>query len=418
MPSPNPVITHSNQLTEARYTLTVAEQRLIITLLSFISPQDEDFKDYEIKLADFKVLLNLKSNTVYSNVRDVLRKLQSRVIEIPRTNEIMSWFSYSRYDQKRGTIIIRFDKALKPHLLQLKEQFTKYRLLVVAQFQSYYTIRIYMLLKQYETIGYREFELMEFRQILNISDDKYTMFKEFNRNVIKQAKKEFETFDKKAMGYHSDITFNLITRRTGRKITHLRFEIRKQVHQEALSPIDLPTLQVHQPSQAEQLLNQYGIKGRWAEKYLNEQEDEDIIRCIDLLHKAKQGKEIINESAYLKKLLDEQAGKLTKAEKAAQQEYDDSIQLVQTQYEVQVQKQKREQFSREFFLQEREVYLDTLSLEEQEQLLKRIRLDATDGDLIKDLYSPFARRELKFYIPNYFEREEEYMRVRLREATL
>ena len=49
-----------------------------------------------------------------------------------------------------------------------------------------------MLLKQYQKIGYREFELQEFKEILGIGEKEYPAYKDFRRRVIDQAKKEFD----------------------------------------------------------------------------------------------------------------------------------------------------------------------------------------------------------------------------------
>jgi hypothetical protein len=43
------LVTQSTKLVEARYHLSVGEQRLVLLMISMIQPTDEDFKDYEIK---------------------------------------------------------------------------------------------------------------------------------------------------------------------------------------------------------------------------------------------------------------------------------------------------------------------------------------------------------------------------------
>ena len=42
----NSIATMHNKLVEARYKLTVEEQRIMLALISLIQPEDEDFKDY------------------------------------------------------------------------------------------------------------------------------------------------------------------------------------------------------------------------------------------------------------------------------------------------------------------------------------------------------------------------------------
>ncbi|POZ49738.1 replication initiation protein [Methylovulum psychrotolerans] len=38
------IVTQANELVEARYNLTLGEQRLILTMIARIQPEDEDFK--------------------------------------------------------------------------------------------------------------------------------------------------------------------------------------------------------------------------------------------------------------------------------------------------------------------------------------------------------------------------------------
>ena len=310
----NAVVTHSNSLTEARYTLTVAEQRLVITLISFISPDDEDFKDYEIKISDFQKLLDIKTKAIYSQTKDILTKLGSRVIHIPKDDGyiITHWFSSAEYNSNNGSVLISFDKKLKPYLLQLKEQFTQYKLFTVAQFQSSYTVRIYMFLKQYEKIGFREIDLVEFRYMLDIDNNKYSEFKELRKWVINKSKSELEKKNKNGH-LKSDITFDLETIRTGRKITRLRFNIRKQKYQEQL-PFDVPETEPLKP--AVQALVDHKISENLARQFEAEQGEAEILQCVTKYEeRIKSGKVKDTNGGYLLEMLKGRAGKQSKAEK-------------------------------------------------------------------------------------------------------
>jgi plasmid replication initiation protein len=125
---------------------------------------------------------------------------------------------------KQGSIVLSFDPKLRPYLLHLKREFTKYGLAVVTQFQSIYSIRIYQLLKQYQNIGWREFKVDELKEILGIKKNQYTVFQDFNKRVLNQAKKEFEQQDEKGR-CRCDLTFSVETFRESRKIARLRFTI-------------------------------------------------------------------------------------------------------------------------------------------------------------------------------------------------
>jgi plasmid replication initiation protein len=76
---------------------------------------------------------------------------------------------------------------------------------------------------------YFEFSLHEFREIMLGKNSKtYPLFKNLRNKIIDVAKKELETKDPETNLYKSDLSFTLETRRTGRKISHLKFIIKKQ----------------------------------------------------------------------------------------------------------------------------------------------------------------------------------------------
>jgi plasmid replication initiation protein len=193
-----------------------------------IFKDDKDFKDYEVRISDFSTLLNLKNKNIYAEIKDLLFRLSSRTVFIKEKNGylISSWVSSARYIEDSGIIQLSFDRKLRPYLLELKTEFTKFNLFTIVQFRSAYTIRIYMLLKQYEKIGVREFALDEFRYNLGVKDTIYPQFKHLRTRVINQAKKELDKKDKQG-DFISDITFNFEPIKKGRSIQRLRFIITK-----------------------------------------------------------------------------------------------------------------------------------------------------------------------------------------------
>lgn len=224
----NGIVCQSNKLVEARFSLTLNEQKLIIMMVSLISLNDKDFKDYEIRVADFAELLKIKNKNIYSEIKDLLLRLTGRTLFIKEETGFLvtSWVSSARYIEASGVIQLSFDKKLKPYLLELKSEFTKLNLFTVVQFKSTYTIRIYMLLKQYEKLKVREFDLLDLRQKLGMKEGIYPEFRSFRERVINQAKKELDKKDKEG-DFISDITFIFKPIKQGRRIVRLRFLIVK-----------------------------------------------------------------------------------------------------------------------------------------------------------------------------------------------
>lgn len=273
-------------------------------MISLIKPDDQDFKPYVLKVSDLAYFLNINIKNAYREADKITSRLMERVLHIPQGNGAMlkvHWVSSALHEN--GSVELSFSPKLKPYLLQLKEQFTKYSLSIITQFQSTYAIRIYTLLKQYEKIGYREFELEELRGILGIKPSEYKEFKRFRQWVINQAQKEFSE-KLKSGGYKSDINFDLETIRTGRKITGLKFKIKKQAYQE-----ELPLMHQTTPAEINKLIY-YGLTEKEASALFTKHGAERIEAALDLYTKrVEAGKVKSLSGGYLRTLINEGAGK-------------------------------------------------------------------------------------------------------------
>lgn len=411
----NHIISHSNKLTEARYFLTVGEQKIILLLISMITPNDIDFKDYEIKVSDFAKIMGLSGNSVYERMNETLDRLLSRVIHIPKPTGFLKigWVSSAEYIEKKGVVHLSFDKKLKPYLIQVKEEFTKYRLFTITKFQSSYTIRIYMLLKQYEKIGFREFEVSELREILGIENTKYILFKEFKRNVLNQAKKEFETKNKETGGYISDITFELETIRTGREITRLRFNIKKQTYQEAL-PMEIPEVSTPEQSSTLEALQTYGISEEVSKKCLVDYNEEEILRAIQKFEQQKeQGKVKANASGYLMTMIKNGAGKQSKDEQEQEEKQKKKAKAKEEAEQRKAVEAKKLELEKQFSTTERERFLQEATEEEKQRIFKLVQAEnplcKAIGDLEKRSSWSFAVK----YLAGYEDRKKQYLEANL-----
>lgn len=213
------IVTQSNQLIEARYSLPLGEQRLILAMLSRIQPSDEDFKEYRISISEFAEFMGIDKNHVYTECKKTTKQLLTRVLEIQEPGVLLQthWVSSAKYVDGEGCVRLCFDPLLRPYLLQLKSNFTSCRLEMLLSFKSQYTVRIYTLLKQYEKLKVREIELEPLREILGIGREQYQEYKNLKNRVLQPTKKEL--FEK------SDLYFEFDEIKYGRRVGALRFRI-------------------------------------------------------------------------------------------------------------------------------------------------------------------------------------------------
>jgi len=227
------LVVKSNKLNQARYKLSVQEQRLILAMISDIDEGDDILRNHRISVQEFKELVGLSGKSPYSQLKNLTKRLLSKVLVISEPDGDLQthWVDHVKYYNDEGYLELSFSKKLAPYLMALKKEFTRYQLKNVVRLKSAYSIRIYELLKQYQSIGSRFFTLEEFRQILCIPDEKLVHYTDLRRRVLDPAKKELK---------HSDIGFEYHPIKTGRKVTGLDFEIfqNKEVVKSSYKPKD------------------------------------------------------------------------------------------------------------------------------------------------------------------------------------
>lgn len=216
----NNLVVKANKLNESRYKLSVQEQRVVLTMISLIKPGDIDFKPYSFTVNEFHALVGLKGQSVYSEIKKITNSLISRTITISEPNGDLQigWVSSAQYFDNEGRIELSFDPKLKPYLLALQQKFVRYQLKNTIRLKSSYSVRIYELLKQYQGIGSRTFDLDELRTLIGLKSDKLPLYGNFKAKVLNKAKTELKK---------TDISFTFVPVKTLRKVTGITFTIFK-----------------------------------------------------------------------------------------------------------------------------------------------------------------------------------------------
>jgi hypothetical protein len=213
------IVTQSNKLVESRYNLPLGEQRLVLTMISRIQPDDEDFKPYRIRVHEFAEFLGIDKGSAYRECKKTTEKLLSRVISIEEPDGLLqiNWLSSAKYIDGTGMVNLTFDPLLKPYLLQLKSNFTSCKLAMLLSFKSQYTMRIYTLLKQYEKLKTREIEVEVLRDMLGIGKEQYKLYTDFKKDILVSSQKE--------LAEKADLYFEFEEIKYGRRVGAILFHI-------------------------------------------------------------------------------------------------------------------------------------------------------------------------------------------------
>ena len=229
----NDLVVKSNDLIEASYRLGLIEAKIILKLASLIKRDDKVFVDYHVSARALMKEINLGERH-YEELQKATLGLVEKTATLKESDgdlQISFLASAKHYKRgpKKGMIRFRFDPALKPYLLQLKEKFTAFRLENTLNLRSIYAIRLYELLKQYETIGKRQITIEKFREILELKKTEYSLYSNFKNRIILPAQRELKK--------KTDISFEFEEIKQGRSVAEILFHIYPNKEQE--KPVDL-----------------------------------------------------------------------------------------------------------------------------------------------------------------------------------
>jgi len=206
--------------------MSLMEKRVILFVLSQISPKDRDFKRYHIPIKEFSETYNLHLTNTYREIRKACLRLQDRKVVFQNNDKTISSVIVPEVitDENTSEVVISLSPSLKPYLLELKKFFTSYPLNSVLDMRSAYSIRMYELMK---SVKYRnkpyEITIEKLKFILNI-ENMYPLFSHLKQRIVEPTLKEINEL--------TDISVSYETKKKSRKVVGLVFKIKKNPTQQ------------------------------------------------------------------------------------------------------------------------------------------------------------------------------------------
>lgn len=213
------VYKRDDMIQNARYALSVQENRAILYLMSKIKPTDSVFQEYTFELKDFYAICGIESDS-YTKLKEMLLELKKKVWMArlqDGSESAVSWIEVARVNKRSGRVTLGFHRDMMNYLLNLAEQgvfYTSYELGNVLPMQSRYSPRLYEILKSYQKNN-REwyFEVEDLKRQLDCQN--YKNFNDFKRWVLEPAVKEIRKY--------TDVNIAYDTVREGRKVVRVVF---------------------------------------------------------------------------------------------------------------------------------------------------------------------------------------------------
>lgn len=209
----------SNRLIEAKYKLTVYEQRMMIFICSQLNQNATNFDSIRVSVADIARFCKFEQQKGYTLVKSTIMRLMTRIVQIKTEDGgwyATHWLQSARYVPSESVIEYKIDERLRPELLQLKAAYLSTPAAPLMEFRRDYSARLYFLLKKMLKVCEFEYELDFFRARFQLSKS-YDIFFNLKNKVLEPALAEIN--DK------SDISVMYEYIKQGRNYTKIKFTV-------------------------------------------------------------------------------------------------------------------------------------------------------------------------------------------------
>lgn len=260
------MVVQSNEIVEANYRLTAAEQKVILNLIAQLDTTREDFEVGRISARSLSDACGFTPKNGYQQLQAVVKKLMNRSIVLQRRDG-SGWYAshwvqtcdYRKVEDGDGDcsyIEFEMDRRLCPHFLQLRERFLSSELRNLVQFTHIYSTRFYMIFRNRVKIGHMRYTFDELRKLLELSKG-YKKSIDIKNKIIKVAIAEIN----EKSDIHVDFSYY---KQGGRTHVGVDFEfyLKSQAQPKPISK--RPTKRVKLSDEQQEMYDRLTNPDRWA----------------------------------------------------------------------------------------------------------------------------------------------------------
>ena len=289
-----------NSITSGRYDFSQCQLDISFYLLANLN-QHED--TYMIHCLDMELITGRKWN--YQQFKNCTEDMLGRVFIMDdrkeKTYTQFVLFQRFKYYEGQGTIEVKLSEDAKPLFYDLKAGYTFLQLKSVLSMTSKYAKRIYGLCCQWRSLGFKEYELKEFKSILGLIDEKtgkeqFVQITPFRQDLLEVAKKQINQctdiqFDYKLEKKFHSRSFNSIT-------IYINKPDVKQLNLE-LEQSDIDFNQSLKEQMEIKIIMSYGLSEQQAQTILSKGTIEEFQDAIEYVKKTITKQKVNNQIAYL-----------------------------------------------------------------------------------------------------------------------
>ncbi len=206
---------HQDLVHKARYSLSIPAIKMISHLIASIRVDDSDFELYTFKISEVEYIMGAKTKNIKHYFDDAIGELHQKPFKIGHKQ--FNWISYSEHIPKSGEVIVGIDVRLRPYLLELKSNFLTYNIKNILLLKSSRIIKMYEVFKDHLSSAsrYKQVDFTLVTMDMEEIRDAFSIPPSYRNNDIKRV------FDSAIVQFktHTDIAIKIREIKRGRKIT-------------------------------------------------------------------------------------------------------------------------------------------------------------------------------------------------------
>ena len=217
-----PLVVQHNALVNARFLFGPLESRLFWHLLARVGRHDTRFSLCRVEVSE--LMAGTNSQNAYKLVREAVEKFATRTLTIEQLNAegrrgrqpdyvVLPLLSSAHYRGGKGVVEAKFNDAVMPYLLELRDNFTKAQLTELLKLKNPYSQRIYWLLREYAPFGQRTMKLDELKTMFQLGPG-YDRWDNFRTRILNRVQTEMQA---------TDLPFAYEPVKDGRHVTAVKF---------------------------------------------------------------------------------------------------------------------------------------------------------------------------------------------------
>lgn len=221
-------IRQHNAITTARYEMSACEMDIVFSLLSVLRKEDKAGTIYRIRVKELEQLTNRVWN--YQRLLEATSNLRSREYHFEDNKTLLQvgLLASALYVKGEGIIELEISERIRPFLIDLKNNFTSYRLQSVFSLSSKYAKRIYQIASQWKDIGEtKTFTLDDFKIMLSLKDPKGQVAEQYEK--VSALQKYVLDVATTQINQHTDLRIDYELVKKGRSFHSIRFFVNSQL---------------------------------------------------------------------------------------------------------------------------------------------------------------------------------------------